>query len=338
MNKVKYFILALALFSAGAFGGLPPTSTKGSGDSNPVTTFEIDAPNIPITHTGVKASLGTIPVAGGGSGQVTANAALNAFLPSQTSNSGKVLQTDGTNTSWQIQPVVASNNQTANYTITTSDSTINFSTGSSSLTATLPTAASVSGRRYTINKTDTGTGSAQLLTTSAQTIGGIASGALYLATANDSITLESDGSNWKIVNFGIEVSFYGTASSQTNASLGATAGWTMSATKDTQLAWSTNAYTCPIAGYYWVSFMANGGPAGSSGLNAAIQSAIFVGGSQFANSSLRNQATGTFNDWWLPIQVLVYCATSTTIGANTQTNFTTAGTGASGILSIARIR
>ncbi len=43
---------------------------------------------------------GTLPVARGGTGQVTANAALNAFLPIQTSNAGKVLSTDGTNTSW----------------------------------------------------------------------------------------------------------------------------------------------------------------------------------------------------------------------------------------------
>lgn len=42
----------------------------------------------------------TVPVASGGTGQTTANAALNALLPSQTSNSGKFLQTDGTNTSW----------------------------------------------------------------------------------------------------------------------------------------------------------------------------------------------------------------------------------------------
>lgn len=36
----------------------------------------------------------------GGTGQTTANASLNALLPTQTSNSGKVLTTDGTNTSW----------------------------------------------------------------------------------------------------------------------------------------------------------------------------------------------------------------------------------------------
>ncbi len=44
---------------------------------------------------------GALPIANGGSGQTTANAALNAFLPSQTGNGTKFLQTDGTNTSWQ---------------------------------------------------------------------------------------------------------------------------------------------------------------------------------------------------------------------------------------------
>ena len=43
---------------------------------------------------------GTVPIANGGTGQTTANAAINALLPSQTSNSGKVLSTDGSNTSW----------------------------------------------------------------------------------------------------------------------------------------------------------------------------------------------------------------------------------------------
>ncbi len=43
---------------------------------------------------------GTLPIGNGGTGQTTANNALNAFLPSQTSNSGKFLTTDGTNSSW----------------------------------------------------------------------------------------------------------------------------------------------------------------------------------------------------------------------------------------------
>ncbi len=44
---------------------------------------------------------GTVALANGGTGQTTANGALNALLPTQASNSGKVLQTDGTNATWQ---------------------------------------------------------------------------------------------------------------------------------------------------------------------------------------------------------------------------------------------
>ena len=43
---------------------------------------------------------GTLSISNGGTGQTTANAAFNALAPSQTSQSGKYLTTDGTNTSW----------------------------------------------------------------------------------------------------------------------------------------------------------------------------------------------------------------------------------------------
>jgi hypothetical protein len=43
---------------------------------------------------------GTVAIANGGTGQTTANTAFNALAPSQTSNSGKYLTTDGSNTSW----------------------------------------------------------------------------------------------------------------------------------------------------------------------------------------------------------------------------------------------
>ncbi len=43
---------------------------------------------------------GLLDIAHGGTGQITANASLNAFLPAQTGNATKYLQTDGTNTSW----------------------------------------------------------------------------------------------------------------------------------------------------------------------------------------------------------------------------------------------
>jgi len=43
---------------------------------------------------------GTIGIANGGTGQTTSTAAINALLPTQATNSGKYLTTDGTNTSW----------------------------------------------------------------------------------------------------------------------------------------------------------------------------------------------------------------------------------------------
>lgn len=60
--------------------------------SSPLASSGGATPNISLT--------GIVPILNGGTGQSTANAALNALLPSQATNAGKVLGTDGTNTSW----------------------------------------------------------------------------------------------------------------------------------------------------------------------------------------------------------------------------------------------
>jgi len=92
----------------------------------------------------------------------------------------------------------AFNAQTISYTLLTTDYAVGFTTSSSSLTATLPTAASVSGQQYELIKTDSGSGKVTINTTSSQTIGGLASGTILLATQNDSITVVSDGNNWQL--------------------------------------------------------------------------------------------------------------------------------------------
>ena len=57
-----------------------------------------------LSLTGTQFAVSLVPVANGGTGQTTANAALNAFLPSQATNADKFLKTDGTNTAWANVP------------------------------------------------------------------------------------------------------------------------------------------------------------------------------------------------------------------------------------------
>ena len=83
---------------------------------------------------------GTVPIANGGTGQTTANAAINALLPSQSSQSGKVLSTDGTNTSW-----VAAGG-TGTVTSVTGTAPISVATGTTTPVISMPAAtASVNG-------------------------------------------------------------------------------------------------------------------------------------------------------------------------------------------------
>ena len=60
-----------------------------------------DVPTLNQNTTGTASNVtGTVAVANGGTGQTTANAALNALLPTQTGNTGYFLTTNGTNSSW----------------------------------------------------------------------------------------------------------------------------------------------------------------------------------------------------------------------------------------------
>ena len=93
-----------------ANGGTGVTSSTGTGSvvlsnsptlvtpalGTPASGVATNLTGLPLT-TGVT---GTLPIANGGTGQTTANAAFNALAPSQATASGKYLKSDGTNTSW----------------------------------------------------------------------------------------------------------------------------------------------------------------------------------------------------------------------------------------------
>lgn len=82
-------------------------TTSLAGNSNFITSLTSNSTfitNISSSVTSISLATqvtGVLPIANGGTGQSTANAALNALLPSQAGNSGKFLGTDGTNASWQ---------------------------------------------------------------------------------------------------------------------------------------------------------------------------------------------------------------------------------------------
>jgi hypothetical protein len=104
--------------AAGAVSGLATVATTGayadlSGKPTLGTLASQDATNVSITGGSVSGSVvsgnitgnaanvtGTVAIANGGTGQTSASAAINALLPTQSAQSGKYLQTDGTNASW----------------------------------------------------------------------------------------------------------------------------------------------------------------------------------------------------------------------------------------------
>lgn len=97
-SNTKYFVFSdgtnfytldssaagVSSFSAGTTGLTPSTSS-----------------------TGAVTLAGTLAIGNGGTGQTTANAALNALMPSQSGQNGKYATTDGSNVSWGAAPVTS---------------------------------------------------------------------------------------------------------------------------------------------------------------------------------------------------------------------------------------
>jgi hypothetical protein len=82
------------------------------------------------------------------------------------------------------------------YALAPTDDDVLFTTGSSSLTATLPTAVGISGKTFLIKKIDSGSGIVTVATTSSQMIDGDAS--YILGNQWQFLKVFSDGSNWQV--------------------------------------------------------------------------------------------------------------------------------------------
>jgi hypothetical protein len=119
-----------------AYGGTGNGFTKFTG---PVTSEKIFT--LPNASATILTSNDVVTIAQGGTGQTTANAALNAFLPSQTSNSGNFLTTDGSNTSWS--------------TINAGDNIIHLSSDVINNNASANTIADVTGLSFSVTAGNT---------------------------------------------------------------------------------------------------------------------------------------------------------------------------------------
>ena len=120
----------------------------------------------------------TLPIAFGGTGQTTANAAFNALAPAQTTANGKYLKSNGTDTSWD-----------------------QIDLGTSDITGTLPVANGGTG-------VTTSTGSGNVVLSASPTLTGTVTAATVSATtliASGTVTATSGlslGGNWTVVESG----------------------------------------------------------------------------------------------------------------------------------------
>lgn len=85
----------------------------------------------------------------------------------------------------------------ANTSATQNDYSIMADATTASLQVTLPNAIGITGRIYNIKKIDSTSNPVTIITSASQTIDG--SGSVVLVTQNESVTVQSDGTNWVIL-------------------------------------------------------------------------------------------------------------------------------------------
>lgn len=211
------------------------TTAAGTGvtiaDGKKVMVFS-DATNFYTIDAGNLT--GTLAIANGGTGQTTANAALNALLPSQTGNPNKYLQTNGTDTSWDAINLGTSD-------ISGTLAVANGGTGATDATTARSNLGLVIGTNV---PSPTGTGASGTWGISVSGSAASATNATY-ATSAGSATNASSATNATYATSAGSATNATSASSATNATYATSAG---SATNATFASSATNATYATSAG------------------------------------------------------------------------------------------
>jgi hypothetical protein len=145
---------------------------------------------------------------------------------------------------------------------------------SGAATATLPTAVGIAGKIYVIGTVASGSSLVLTInTTSSQTIGVHASGALKMAIAGDSITVQSDGSNWKILSMNITVTAMYLGGSAVSLNTTGTLNTFSTKVHDSLSCVSGSVFTAPFAGKYQASMQVFSINVGTNAFNLALTAA-----------------------------------------------------------------
>jgi len=112
-------------------------------------------------------------------------------------SNGSIIMLNTLTTAGEKKAIVTKN---SNYAATATDQIILCDATAGAFTVTLPTAIGNNGQQYTFKKIDATTNGITINTSASQTIDGNASN--VLSTQNASVTLSSDGANWKIIGGG----------------------------------------------------------------------------------------------------------------------------------------
>jgi hypothetical protein len=177
----------------------------------------------PITAAGTITMTGTLGIAHGGTGQVTASGAINALVPTQTGNAGKFLSTNGTVVSWvsissvgTVTSVAAVGTQgiTISGSPITTAGTINIGLGAITPTSVAAT-GTISGSNFSGSSSGVNTGNQTITLTGDVT--GSGTGSFPATLSNTGVVANTYGSATQVPVFTVDSR--GRISSVTNVTI-----------------------------------------------------------------------------------------------------------------------